>query len=107
MNMDGEYYIEIVADYIRNMPPIPTFKEAPQHKVEQESYKHWAAGMVLERFEKAYAYRCEMYDDPAEIIQDFIDEMDYWYCYTPKRNKASLMFYLAKVEGEQIGLLFV
>ncbi len=106
--MDGEYYINMIAEYIRNMPPIPTFKEAPIHDVQQGSYRHWAAGILLERFENAYSWNqmC-MYSDPLEIIQDFVDEMQYYYEYTPKRNQASLVFFIAMEEGKQIGSLFV
>ncbi len=108
MNNSGEYYINMISEYIINMPPIPTFKEAPIHEVQQASYRHWAAGMVLERFENAYRWnQMFMYDDPLEILQEFVDEMEYYYGYTSKRNQATLMFFVAMEEGKRIGLLFV
>ncbi len=106
--MDGQYYVELLATYIRELPPVPTFKEVPEHEVQLASYKHYAAGMLLERFENAYGYNeYAMYEDPVEIVQDFVDEMDYYYNYTPKRNRANLMFYVAREAGKEIGLLFV
>lgn len=102
--MDDRYVL-MVEEYIRDNLPEPDIKD-DSYIFELHTYSRWAAYEILERLMRettklpAHVSGLEQIS-AEEIVDNFIDEMDYYAMMSPDLD-AKDIFFIASCEGRCI-----